>query len=293
MRTSKPIHLPTCLRRLPARATLAVVWALGSWVTASLPATAEERDPQAVEVAQEVLEALGGQQAWDAVRTVRFSFAGFRTHTWDKVTGQHRLEGKTRDGATYVVLSNVHDQGKGEGSAWKNGEETTGEERAKLLELAYGAWINDYYWLLMPYKLLDPGVNLALEGSEELDGQPHHKLRMTFEGVGLTPGDTYWVWVDQESHRVTRWAYVLESFEEGQEATAWTWEGWEQHSGVWLPTQHRLVGGDRELPTDNIGVYGELPASVFTSPEPVDPLVLAWAELSGGDGGPASLDLYS
>ena len=29
-----------------------------------------------------------------------------------------------------------------------------------MLDDAHGAWINDSYWLVMPYKLLDPGVRL-------------------------------------------------------------------------------------------------------------------------------------
>ena len=29
---------------------------------------------------------------------------------------------------------------------------------------AYGTWVNDTYWLLMPYKMKDPGVMLAHDG---------------------------------------------------------------------------------------------------------------------------------
>ena len=32
--------------------------------------------------------------------------------------------------------------------------------------MAYAIWVNDTYWLLMPYKMKDPGVTLAYDGEE-------------------------------------------------------------------------------------------------------------------------------
>ena len=56
-----------------------------------------------------------------------------------------------------------------------------GAKPRSSLERAYGAWVNDTYWLLMPYKLRDPGVNLAYDGEETLDGQTYDKLLLTFQ----------------------------------------------------------------------------------------------------------------
>ena len=239
-------------------------------VVGLLPVTAlaEERDPKAVELAHGVLEAMGGQQAWDETRFIRFNFFGFRLHHWDRHTGRHRLEGKDREGNSYVVLHNVNTR---EGTVTLGGEETGGEDKAQWLERAYGAWINDTYWLVMPYKLLDPGVNLAYDGSETVDGATFDKLKLTFEGVGLTPGDTYWAYVNRDSGLMERWAYFLESWEEGREPTHWQWLDWERHGKVML-SPRRLnpdpeKGGERML--DELAVFDHLPDSVFTSPEPV------------------------
>ena len=57
-----------------------------------------------------------------------------------------------------------------EGSAWLKGKALEGEEQKKPLERAYGAWVNDTYWLLMPYKLRDPGVILRLRRRGEGGG---------------------------------------------------------------------------------------------------------------------------
>ncbi len=244
---------------------LALLLSLTLLVPATEAATDATRDAKAAAIAQQV-EKTAGKEAWDATAAVRFTFARFRTHYWDKTSGDHRLEGRTRDGDTYVILHNLNTR---EGVAYKNGEKTTGEEEAELLELAYGAWINDTYWLLFPFKLQDPGVNLTYAGEETIEDQRYDKLKLTFGAVGLTPGDTYWAYINRDTHRLDRWDYVLESYEEGQGATGWTWGGWKDYGGVFLASERKMVGGDRELPLDDIAVFTTLPASVFSSPAPV------------------------
>ncbi len=131
---------------------------------------------------------------------------------------------------------------------------------------AYAAWINDTYWLLAPYKLRDPGVTLAHAGQETVDGVAYDKLHLSFEGVGLTPGDQYWMYVHPETGLVDRWAYVLE----GQEPppTAWEWQGWERYGpGIMLADQRVQPEGGRELPLAPISVPDELPDPVFESPD--------------------------
>lgn len=153
--------------------------------------SAQAAADQATDLAERSMEAMGGRQAWEETRFLRFNFFGFRLHHWNRHTVRHRLEGKTREGDEYVVLHNIHTR---EGQVWLNGEELAGEDEAEWLKRAYGAWINDAYWLVMPYKLQDPGVNLSHDGEEELDGAVYDKLLLFFDGVGLTPGDRYWAY---------------------------------------------------------------------------------------------------
>jgi hypothetical protein len=118
------------------------------------------------------------------------------------------------------------------GSAWRAGQRLTGEEEKKQLENAYAAWINDTYWLLMPYKLKDPGVNLAYAGEEKGEGNEWEKLLLTFENVGLTPKDKYWVYVNKKTHLVDRWDYILEGGP--GPATTFLWKGWKPYGRVQL-----------------------------------------------------------
>jgi hypothetical protein len=238
-------------------------------IVTSLPAAAQaegQADARAVEVAERVLQALGGREAWDATRFIRFEFAGRRTHHWDKHTGRHRLEGRTQEGKPYVVLHNVVTR---EGAAWMDGQQLQGDEAKQLLDRAYGAWINDTYWLLMPYKLRDPGVTLSYDGEETLDGQTYDKLHLSFAGVGLTPGDHYWAFINRQTGLMDRWAYLLQDQPRDAAPTVWLWQGWQTYGGIKLAPHRAQVGGDRTLELGNIAVLDALPDGVFSSPEPV------------------------
>jgi hypothetical protein len=225
-----------------------------------------EAPPTPEQLAQEVMQALGGKEAWDNTRFLRFTFAGRRTHWWDKHTGRHRIEGQTQDGKKFLVLENVNTK---EGQVWIDGQKAEGDQAKEFLERAYGAWINDTYWLIMPYKLQDPGVNLSYVGEETIDGKKYDKLLLSFQGVGLTPGDRYWAYINHDTHLMDRWAYVLESMEKGAEPTAWRWEGWQKYGNIMLAPKRVQVGGDRTLELGDIAVPDTLPDSVFTSPDPV------------------------
>lgn len=225
--------------------------------------------PSAPEVANQVMQALGGKEAWDATRFLRFTFAGRRTHHWDKWSGNHRLEGQTQEGQKFVVLHNLNTR---QGRVWLDGQPADAEKTKELLERAYGAWINDTYWLLMPYKLQDPGVNLTYEGTEQIEGNTYDKLHLTFGNVGLTPGDEYWAYINRDTHLMDRWAYILQA-QEGQERakepTVWRWQGWQRYGRILLAPTRAMVGGDRKLELADIAVFETLPDTVFTSPEPV------------------------
>jgi hypothetical protein len=229
-------------------------------------------DARATAVADRVMDALGGKEAWDATRFLRFGFGverdgkfQGRTHTWDKWTGRYRVEGMTREGAPFLILMNLNTR---DGSAWLGGKKLEGGDLKAQLERGYGMWVNDTYWLLMPYKMKDPGVILSYAGEEKGDsGAMYDKVKLTFDNVGLTPRDAYWVWVNRDTGLVDRWDYVLKG--ENVPPTTWLWSGWKKYGGI-------MLSGDRTNPKDNgklllpdIAVLESVPDSVFTSPDPM------------------------
>ncbi|HUO85249.1 MAG TPA: hypothetical protein VM534_09060 [Thermoanaerobaculia bacterium] len=232
-----------------------------------------EADPRAVEIARRVREAMGGDAGWDQARFFRFDFnvenktgeaLSSRSHFWDKLEGRHRVEGKTREGQSFLVL---HDLDTREGRAWLDGTELDGDAKKDWLERAYAQWVNDTYWLLMPWKMLDPGVILRFEGERTVGDERFQILHLRFENVGLTPGDQYWALIDPESGLMRRWEYVLQGSE--PPPVAWEWNGWQRYGPILLAPDRNPVAGERQIMFRNLAVLPALPDSVFESPEPV------------------------
>lgn len=216
-------------------------------------------DPRAVEVARAVQRRLGGRAAWDEVGALHWEFFGARTLTWDRRRGRCRVEAPER---TAVV-----DLARGGGRAWDaDGREITlANERDEALEWARRAWVNDSYWLLMPLKMLDPGVRLHWVGEASGPaGRPARVVELTFDGVGDTPENRYRVWVDRETDLVTRWDFYADAHDP-QPTLSTPWTGWRAYGDVWLS------GGRGERSLDAITVYDDLSADALLAPEPFDP----------------------
>jgi hypothetical protein len=114
--------------------------------------------------------------------------------------------------------------------------------------MGYGRFINDTYWLLMPWKWLEPGVTLAYDGRRVVDGDELEVVTLSFgSGIGLTSNDRYWGFVSPVSGRLQRWAYVLQDAEGkpgSGEPTVWAWEEWRPTAaGIELATVRRMIGG--------------------------------------------------
>jgi len=253
-------------------ATLALLILLLPSAAASAEGSSQKSERSAVLIAEQVLTAMGGDEAWKSTRFIRFEFFGFRLHHWDRHTGRHRMEGKTREGVEYVVLHDINDRGENASASkvWLDGKLADGSSKKEWLNRAYRGWINDTYWLIMPYKLRDPGVNLEHEGEETLDGVVYDKLRLTFDGVGVTPGDTYWAYINRETGLMDRWAYHLEGWEEERPATQWKWLDWDRYGRIVLSPRRVNLESGSEQELGRLAVYDTLPDSVFASPDPVE-----------------------
>jgi hypothetical protein len=219
-------------------------------------------DTRAIEIADAVMTAMGGRDAWDATRYLSWNFFGRRTHVWDRWTGDLRFEQGDQ-----LVLTNIHDKS---GRAWEGGEEVTDPaERERLLENTYRAWINDSYWLLMPYKLKDSGVTLELAGEGELpDGRPAWILQLTFEDVGVTPQNKYDVYVAKDTELVEQWSFYP-TVDQEEPAFTTPWANWQKHGAILLSGDRGELRGNPAQLTD-VRVFDSLPEAVFESPAEVD-----------------------
>ena len=265
---------------MPIRATILTTLLLcGLLAAARAPLHASEPNPpaegfnaagsdwQAIEIADRVMVKLGGRQAWDETRYLTWSFFGRRRHVWDKQTGDIRIEGVDRETEQpYLVLMNLQTK---QGRAWKQGAPVTNpQELAAMLKSGEGAWINDSYWMFMPYKLKDSGVTLKHVGKGQMqDGQPAEVLELTFEAVGRTPQNRYRVYVSEDTGLVEQWDFFANAAAGEPRMTA-PWNNWQRYGRI-------LLSDNRgENSHTDIAVLNALPPEVLTSPEPVDWQVL-------------------
>lgn len=222
-------------------------------------------------VAISAYDALGGAQALAELAALRFNF-GFdrdgdvsvgRKHLWDKQTGDYRIEYNQGVDSSFVILFNVNSR---EGTSYLNGVALGDEENAQRIESAYSSFINDTYWLLAPMKMMDPGVirSFVADSSDALTDV----VKMTFEGVGLTPGDQYWMYVDKATGQLKRWSFVLQGNPEAS-PRAFDWEGYKSFDTpagtLTFSERKQSVGAPFALLTDGVAVYNEAPEGMMTT----------------------------
>ncbi len=227
-------------------------------------AASQEVDPEGRAIAESAIEAMGGQAAWDGTRHLSWKFFGGRQHYWDKWSGDIRIEvpeGEDREGnrrPATLTLMNIDTR---KGRVWSDGEEVGGDQLVEMLEGGWRAWVNDSYWMFMPYKLLDPGVNLTYMGEDLMeDDRAADVLQLTFESVGVTPDNKYLIYVARDTGLVEQWSY-FPTREASEPGFTRPWAGWERFGGIMLATNHGR-GDDWQ-----IAVYDELPAALYTDPD--------------------------
>ncbi|RMD99298.1 MAG: hypothetical protein D6814_05855 [Calditrichaeota bacterium] len=216
---------------------------------------AKDSDPKAIEIADRVMEKLGGRKNWDNTRYITWNFFGRRMHVWDKWTGNLRIEYKDQ-----VILMNLNTR---KGRAWKAGREITDPDSLqKVLDMGYRAWVNDSYWMFMPYKLKDTGVTLKYLGEGKMEnGDQADILQLTFANVGVTPENKYHIYVDKKTGLVRQWAYFRKATDD-KPAFVVPWNNWQRYGNI-------LLSDDRGRGKHtNIAVFDHLPDSVFTDPAP-------------------------
>ena len=87
-----------------------------------------ESDQRAVDIAHATMQAMGGRDAMDSVRVLRFDWAVERdgetlrlySHWWDRYTGDYRVDGKTSEGASIRALFNINTR---QGDVWVGGQQ--------------------------------------------------------------------------------------------------------------------------------------------------------------------------
>lgn len=230
---------------------------------------ASQSDSTAIRIAEQAMQALGGPEAFATINYFSFRYVvqsdtgkivDWR-HDWDRAAHRYRLEGSLGNDhlLAYFNLNSQQD-----GKVFVNGKPAGVDETHSLLGMAYTRFINDTYWLFMPFKLKDPGTKLEYQGVRESEGATYDVLKLSFiERVGLTPDNVYHIFVDPASHLIKRWEYFSTS---GAAPIAAQWNNWQSFGNIKLATERVLAGGNRKIVFTDIIAAAQVDSSVFASP---------------------------
>ncbi len=252
------------MKKLIAPCVVALIW----WSCQSPKETTEDKyynppaegfnladsDPAAIELADSIMVAIGGRKNWDATRYISWNFFGRRNLVWDKDIGRVRIESMP-DSTIYLVNVNTM-----EGKVQIRGQELTEPDSlSKMLDRAKRIWINDSYWLVMPFKLKDSGVTLKYMGEDTLVNEKYYNvLQLTFDNVGVTPQNKYDLYVGVKDKLIQYWSFYGDA---EQDSASWTrpWDNYQKYGSILLSADRSDGGGPK-----NVRVDEQLPDEIFT-----------------------------
>ncbi|PTB97965.1 hypothetical protein C9994_00450 [Marivirga lumbricoides] len=212
----------------------------------------ESSDPEAVDLADKVIAAHGGTEAWNEKRYISWNFLGVRDLVWDKYTGLVRID-FPRAETQYIVNIN-EDSGR---VKVKNELITDQDSLQKMITQAEQIWVNDSYWLVFPFKLKDPGVRLKYIGSDTtLAGEKAEVIALQFDSVGYTPQNKYMAYINPETYLIMQWDYY-QNASDSTAAFQQLWSDYKDFDGI------KLAAGRADRRLENIKVSNEIDTAVF------------------------------
>ena len=205
----------------------------------------QNSDPAAIELADSIMHVMGGRENWDKTRFISWNFWGNRNLVWDKFDGRVRIE-NPKDSIIYLTNINT-----GEGRVQIKGVELTEPDSLKkMLKKAKSTWINDSYWLVMPFKLKDSGVTLKYIGEDTLKGpQLYNVMQLTFKQVGDTPNNKYTLYVDIKDKLIRHWSFYSDA---SMDTASWIrpMDNYQKYGSIFLSADRSDTGGPRNVKVD-------------------------------------------
>jgi hypothetical protein len=259
------------MQKLTAIIALALIACGGRTSPATQPAPAtydaSKNDPKALEAIDKMVTAMGGAEAWTAVKQIQWDVKvvvkgdvmGLYSHAWDRWNARHRFE--TTSITSYKKSLEANDPGqiekttvmyqlfeRGRGAAFYEKNELGSGDRKKATENAFERWNSDSYLLTIGYRLSDPGVYVKLHGenNDEHCRDGCQVIAITFDpSVGK---DKYWLNIN----KTTGLPEMVEMQLEGKSGRiAYKFSDWQEAGGLKFPGKADNIGarniGDTEV----------------------------------------------
>lgn len=194
----------------------------------------------------DAVEAHGGLEAWYRAPT--------SSYTWEYANVPADLQFKSflvADNATrrvYHDLLSVGSYGNPRPVdarfAWDGADAWIYPETIEAVNPRFWA-LSGYYFEQIPFVLADPGLNYELLPDDSLNGRLQHLVHVSFEpDVGDSPGDTYVVYLDNETNLVSAVRYTVTygrpaSTGDPQRQTLFEYDDYVTVDGLTVPTRFR------------------------------------------------------
>ena len=184
-----------------------------------------EEGPNAEALADIMLKAINNP-AWRQTGAVEWDFDGRHRHVWDRKRHYAQVSW-----GNYVVQIDIDS---------REGIVLSGTNSKDLLELsemcmnAWKYWANDSFWLNPVSKIRDEGTSRSM-----VDYNGEMGLMITYDKGGVTPGDSY-LWFLDEDGLPYKWKMWVSIIPIG--GISVSWEGWQELiTGVKVATIHKNI----------------------------------------------------
>lgn len=197
-------------------------------------------DPAAIELADSIIQAMGGAESWQAVRYMTWTHQG-RTFYWDKQLAKARME----SGDTIALLD----------LSTKTGQVQINSQTADIgIDPFLSIWHHEIFDLIIPYEIKNSGATITYMGEDTLRGQRFNSLVLTFRDRP----DQYKFYVDKHKKLVLFSAH----YDRADQVQQNYLHGWDNYQQVGAA----LFSFDRSDGTgpQDVSVEESLPESLFT-----------------------------
>lgn len=159
-------------------------------------------DEKASQIVEQCIAQHGGKNYQDM--DVSFDFRQFRVHLKQN-QGTFLYERTTRDSANNIlhdILTNDSFQREMNGKKLDLSQKEHNKYKEGLNAIAY--------FVLLPYKLSEPAVNLKYLGETTIENKKYDKVGVSFEaaGGGKDYQDEFCYWINQNAHTLDYLAYA-------------------------------------------------------------------------------------
>ncbi len=200
-----------------------------------IPAGVKGRD--ADELALKMLNSLN-YNAFNNAEKLEWSFRGVNHYSWEPQKNivtvtwdDNQVELNTKTPASSTVF--------------KDGNQVKGQAATDAIEYAQSNFNNDSFWLVAPFKVMDPGTV-----REVVTDNGRDKLLVRYTSGGTTPGDVY-LWTLDQDYRpesFKMWVQIIPL--DGIEAQ---WRKWQMTDAGFPLSMEKTIYG-LEIPITDVSV---------------------------------------